>query len=65
MCRAYKRHVKTAGVYLPFTPELRFRTDQRAYKQKQGTNVCGYCVCDFMFHCTNDSTFDEHKIEVS
>jgi hypothetical protein len=64
-CRAYKRHVKKGGFHLPFRKEFKIDFEKRAYPQEKGTNVCGFCVMDFMFHFIHEKTYDEQKIEVT
>jgi hypothetical protein len=61
---AYMRNVKKGGTYLPFRKEFMIKVDDRTYQQKQGTNVCGFCVINSMFHFLNKNTYEEQKIEV-
>ena len=65
MCRVYKRHVENRSRYLPYTHQFRFRTDYPCAKQPQGTNICGFCVCDAMLQFTKNNTYEQRKIEVS
>jgi hypothetical protein len=59
------RNVRKGGTYLPFRKEFMIEMDNRTYQQKQGTNVCGFCVMDSMFHFLNNNTYEEQKIEVT
>jgi hypothetical protein len=36
-----------------------------AYQQKQGTNVCVFCVMGSIFHFLNKNTYEEQRIEVT
>jgi hypothetical protein len=65
LCRTYKRNVKKGGTYLPFRKEFTIEMKNRAYQQKQGTNICGFCVMDFMFQFLNKNMYDEQRIEVT
>jgi hypothetical protein len=65
LCRAYTRNVKKYGTYLPFRKEFTIEMKNRTYQQKQGTNVCGFCFMDSMFHFLNKNTYEEKKIEIT
>jgi hypothetical protein len=38
------RNVKKGGTYLSFKKDFMIEMDNRTLQQKQGTNVCGFCV---------------------
>jgi hypothetical protein len=63
--RMYMRNVKKGGTYLLFKKEFMFKMDNLTLQQKQGTNVCGFCVIDSMFHFLNKNAYEEQKIEVT
>jgi hypothetical protein len=48
LCRAYKRNVKKGGTYLSLRNEFTIEMENHAYQQKQGTNICGFCVMDYI-----------------
>jgi hypothetical protein len=59
------RNVKKGATYLSFRKDFTIKMDNRTLQQKQGTNVCGFCVMDSMFQFLNKNTYEEHKIEVT
>jgi hypothetical protein len=63
--REYTRNVKKGSTYLPFRKEFMIKIDNHTLQQKQGTNVCGFCVMDSKFHFLNKNTYEEQKIEVT
>jgi hypothetical protein len=44
----YTRNVKKCGPYLPFRKEFTIEMDNHTYQRKQGTNVCDFCVIDYV-----------------
>jgi hypothetical protein len=55
------RNVKKGGTYLPFRKEFMILMKICTYQEKQGTNVCGFCVMDSMFHFLNKNMYEEQK----
>jgi hypothetical protein len=51
------RNVKKGGTYLPLRKEFTIEMDNHTLQQKQGTNVCAFCVMDSMFHFLNKNTY--------
>jgi hypothetical protein len=41
-------NVKKGGTYLPFKKEFTIEMENRTYQQKQGTNVYGFSVIDYV-----------------
>jgi hypothetical protein len=48
LCRTYKRNVKKGGTYLSLRNEVTIEMENHAYQQKQGTNICDFCVMDYI-----------------
>jgi hypothetical protein len=65
LCRAYKHNVKKGGTYLAFRKEFMIEMENHTYQQKQGINVCGFCVMDSIFPFLNKDTYEEQRIEVT
>jgi hypothetical protein len=58
-------NVKKGDTYLPFRKEFMIEMENHSYQQKQGTNVCGFCVMDSMFYFLKKNTYEDQKIEVT
>jgi hypothetical protein len=50
---------------LAFRKEFMIEMENRTYQQKQGINVCGFCVMDSIFQFLNKDTYEEQRIEVT
>jgi hypothetical protein len=61
----YTHNVKKGATYLPFRKILTIEIENHTYQQKQGINVCVFCVMYSMFHFINKNTYEEQKIEVT
>jgi hypothetical protein len=61
LCRAYTCNVKKGGTYMSYRKKFMIGMDNRTYQQKQGTDVCGFCVMDSMSHFLNKNTYEEQK----